>query len=342
MATVRSYVDGFKIVDRTEDLLLVPNQWGLINQMGIFKPEGISQHTINIEEITQSFGLLEDVVRGARAKVNKDYTRKMHAFPMPSFAMDDEILPSDIQGNRAFGSPEREEALADVRARKLERIRWTHAATLEKARAQALVAGTVYAPNATVSVDWYTAFGVSRKTVDFDMVATTTVNILNKIEEVIAHIQDNALSGEIASEIVILCGTTFFSQLIAYPTVASAYQYYSSTQEPLRNRLDAPSLDARFRQFVYGGVRFIEYRGSFAGTPLIPVGEAYAVPMGMMDSFVTYFGPASKMDLVNTIGREAYVFEYADPKGGRIDLESETNFINVLRRPAVVVKCTNT
>lgn len=342
MAVVRSYTNGFQVVDRTDDLLLIPNQWGLINSMGIFKDEGISQHTINIEEISESFGLLEDVVRGARAKVNTDYTRKLHAFSMPAFALDDAIFPDDIQGMRAFGSPEREEQLADVRIRKLERIRRSHAATLEKARAQALVAGTVYAPNGTVSVDWYTALSITRKVVDFDMVATTTVDIKGKIEEVIAHIQDNAFSGEIASEIVFLCSPKFFGELTAYPTVAAAYQYYSSTQEPLRNRLEAPGLDARFRQFVYAGARFIEYRGSFGGTALIPAGEAYALPMGTMDSFVTYFGPASKMDLVNTVGREAYVFEYADPKGGRIDLESETNFINCLRRPAVVVKCTDT
>lgn len=342
MAVVRSYTDAFKVVDRTDDLLIIPNKWGLINQLGIFRNQGVTQHTITLEQIDQTFALLEDTVRGARAKYSKDYTRKLHSFPIPHFPLDDAIFPSDIQGNRAFGSPEMEEALGPVRARKLERIRNSHAATLEAARAQALVSGTVYAPNGTVSVDWYSSFSISRKTVDFDMVGTTTVDIKAKIEEVIAHIQDNQLSGEIADEIVFLCGPTFFSQLTGYPTVTAAYTYYASTQEPLRRRLDAAGLDARYRQFEHAGARFIEYRGSFNGSALIPTGEAYALPLGTMDSFETYFGPANKMDLVNSIGQEAYVFEYPDSKGSMIELESETNFINVLRRPAVVVKCTNT
>jgi Phage major capsid protein E len=338
MAIIRSYVNGFEVVDRTDDLLIIPNQWGLINRLGLFVEEGISTHSVTIEQIDKSLALIGDKVRGARASVNKDYTRKMHSFPMPHFPLDDAILPADIQGKRAFGSPEREEELASVRGRKMERMRYDHAATLEAARAQALVAGTVYAPNGTVSVDWYSSFGISRTTVGFAL-TTPTTDVKGKVETVIADIQDKVLSGEIPSEIVFLCSPGFFAALTAHANVLAAYQYYSSSQEPLRNRL-VGSLGANVREFVWAGARFIEYRGSYNGTALIPTDEAYAFPMGTMDSFVTYFGPANKMDLVNSVGRPAYFFEYADPKGSMIEIESETNFINMLRRPACVVKCT--
>ena len=54
--------------------------------------------------------------------------------------------------------------------------------------------------------------------------------------------------------------------------------------------------------------------------------------------FVTYFGPGNKFDLVNTLGEEAYLWTFRDPKGGKIEIESESNFINVVRRPQAVVR----
>jgi hypothetical protein len=45
-----------------------------------------------------------------------------------------------------------------------------------------------------------------------------------------------------------------------------------------------------------------------------------------------------KFDLVNTIGQEAYMFEYASPKGDKIEIETESNFLHALRRPAAVAR----
>lgn len=338
MASIRSYVNGFEITDRTDELMIIPNVWGLTQQLGLFGSEGIAQENLTLEEIEKSFGLLEDSVRGTRGTVGKDYTRKMHSFYVPHFGHEDYITPRDVQGKRAFGA-EAVETLAAVRARKLERIRATHAATLEIARMQAITAGTAYAPNGTVSYNWYTEFGKVRPTVAFDT-ATPTTDIVAKVEEAIAKIQDNALAGDLVGEIIALCAPDFFAALISHATVKEAYKYYSSTQEPLRVRLAADGLDSRYRDFVFAGVRFIEYRGSMAGVTLVPAGKAYFLPRGRTDDFVTYFAPASKFDFVNTVGQEAYVFEYADPMGEKITLQSETNFLTVLRRPQLILEAT--
>ena len=337
MALTRSFgANGqFELTDYTEELLIVPNQWGLVNEMGLFSSEGVADHSITIEEITESAGLILDRVRGDRNNQNKDYTRKLHSFPVPHFPLDDYITPQDVQGKRAYGQPNAADTLAAVRARKLQRIRQSHAWTLEAARMQALTAGTVYSPNGTVSVNWFTSFGVTQKTVDF-VLGTNTTNVLAKIEEVIAHIQDNLGNGGQTSGVMALCSPEFFSALIAHDTIKAAYQFYASTQEPLRNRLGGDT--TMYRQFIYGGCRFVEYRGAYNGTKLIPAKDAVFVPMGVEDLFVTYFGPANKFDFVNTVGEEAYAFEFLDPKGEKIEIQSESNFLNVLRRPAGVVR----
>ena len=65
-----------------------------------------------------------------------------------------------------------------------------------------------------------------------------------------------------------------------------------------------------------------------------------AVPQGS-DCFKTYFSPANRFGLVNTLGEQVYMFESQDAKGTKIEIESESNFVNALLRPAMVVELTS-
>lgn len=338
MAIARSYSNPFELMDYTQELLVVPNMYGKLQQLGIFDVEGVSQHNVTFEEINQSLGLIGDRPRGERNNVSKDYTRKIRSYYVPHFPLDDSIKPEDIQGKSAYGGAATGEAerLELVRARKLERIRRSHAQTLEVARVKTLTTGDIYAPNGTVAGNFYTDFGVTRKSVDF-VLGTSTTEVLLKNEEVVAHIQDNLFTGDVVTEVIVLASPQFFDKYITQAGVKEAYKYYQSSQEPLRNRLGT-GLD---REFVHGGIRLMEYRG-FApdGTQFIPSGKAYALPRGTTDVFKTYFSPANRFDFTNTIGQEAYVFERRNESNTEIVLESETNFINMIRRPQVVVECT--
>lgn len=335
MAQVRSFEKPFELVDYTEELLLVPNQWGLINELGIFSTESVAQHSVTIEAIEGTLGLISDQVRGARNLVNKDDTRKMYSFAIPHFPLDDYITPQDIQGKRAYGQADAAETEAAVIARKLARVRQNHAVTMEAARAYALTNGAVYAPNGTVVGNYYTTFGITRKSIDF-VLGTTTTDILAKSEEGIAHIQDEIRDGSVVNEVIVLCSPEFFGKLINHATVKEAYKYYTSTQEPMRQRLGS----GLYRRFVHGSVTYIEYRGSYNGSRLIPAGQAFMLPTGTSDTFVSYFSPANKFDFVNTLGEEAYAFTYRDAKGEKIELQSEHNALHLLRRPQVVVQLT--
>lgn len=335
MATIRSFDKPFEMVDYTEELLLVPNQWGLVNELGIFRNESIAQHAITIEKIDQTLGLIVDQPRGARNNVNKDDTRSLLSFAVPHFPLDDYVSPNDIQGKRAYGNADASETEAAVIARKLARIRQNHAVTMEAARCFAITNGAIYAPNGTVVGNYYTSFGVTRKDVDF-VLGTGTTDVLAKGEEVVAHIQDEIMSGETVSTVAALCSPEFFAKLIAQAGVKEAYKYYSSTQEPLRARLGS----GLYRRFVHGGIEYIEYRGSYNGVRLIPAGEAYFMPMGTSDMFITYFSPANKFSHVNTLGEEAYAFTYRDPKDEAIEIQTEHNAIHLIRRPQAIVRGT--
>lgn len=329
---VRSYDKPFEVVDLTEELNLIPNTWGLINELGIFSSEPVTQHTVLVESTAGTLSVIPDRVRGDKNNVNKDDNRVVYSFPIPHFPLDDQLTPQDLQGKRAYGS-DNADIEAEAIARKLVRIRRNHSITMEAARAYALTTGGIYAPNGTVSENYYTTFGITRTTVDF-VLGTATTDIVGKIETVIAAIQDNILSGEVVNDVVVICSPTFFAGLINHAKVVDAYRYYTSTQQPQRERLGS----GLYRRFYHAGATFIEYRGSYNGTALIPAGDAYALPMGTQDVFKSYFSPANKMSLVNTLGQEAYVFQYVDPKDEGILLQSESNQLHLLRRPGAVLR----
>jgi len=333
MPTVRSFEKPFELVDYTEELNLIPNTWGLINELGIFRNEPVAQHSITIESKAGTLGVITDQVRGARNLVNKDEVAALRSFAIPHFPLDDAISPQDLQGKRAYGTADQAETEAAVIARKLARIRMNHAVTMETARAFAITNGAVYAPNGTVVGNYYADFGVTRKEVDF-VLGTTATDVIAKSEEVIAHIQDNILSGESVTSVVALCSPEFFGKLIAQAGIKEAYKFYTSTQEPLRRRLGS----GLFRRFEHGGIEFIEYRGSFNGARLIPANDAYFLPRGTADMFISYFSPANKFSHVNTLGEEAYAFTYRDSKDEKIEMQSEHNALHLIRRPAAVVR----
>jgi len=333
MAITRSFSNAFEIQDFTAELLLVPNQWGLINELGIFREESVSQHSITVESRNGTLGLITDQVRGARNLVNKDDTRTLRSFAIPHFPLDDAIKPEDVVGKRAYGSPDAAETEAAVIARKLERIRMNHAVTMEAARAYAITNGAIYAPSGTVVGNYYTDFGVTRKEIDFAL-GTTTSDVLGKSEEGLDHIQTNIQSGEVVSNVVVLCSPAFFAKLISHATIKEAFKYYSSTQEPLRQRLGS----GLYRRFVYGGVEYIEYKGSYNGQALIPAGDAYMLPQGTSDVFLSYFSPSNKFASIGTLGEQAYVYTYKSPNDSEITIESESNHLHLVRRPQSVVR----
>lgn len=336
MPTTRSFSDANGVQDFTPAINLVPNQWGLVQQLGLFQESGISQTTFGFDVITRDGALITDIARGAIPQVGKDDSRKTHSLTMPRYAAMDAIYPQDIQGKRMYGSADESETLAAVRMRKMERIRQNFAWTLEKARIQVLSDGSVFAPNGTVSINYYTEFSVTQKVVDM-VFGTAASDILGKTEEGIASILDN-LSGDNASGFVALCSPKFFSALIKHNTTKVAYQYYTSTgqQQPLRERLGGNT--TMYRSFEYGGVTWLEYRAAYAGTQLITDGDAILLPVGT-NAFATMYGPCARFDFVNSEGSPLYLFETQTPT--EYKLEAETNFINVLEKPAQVVKFTS-
>lgn len=336
----RSFASDFAVQDFTQELQMIPNIRTPLSDLGIFRSESVATTSVTFEETNGTLGLISDVHRGSAVLANKDETRKLHSYAIPYFKVVDYLTAADIQGVRAYGSADQAETQAAALERKMTRMKRSMQQTSEYAKFYAITQGKIYSPSGAVAhTSYYTDFGVSRKEIDFNLDSGTT-DVLAKAEEAISHIQDSALSGDVYSGVVCLCSPEFFAALISHAKIVSSYQYYTSTQEPLRNRLGGNT--TLHREFMWAGVLWREIRDAVNGTRFIGTDEAYFVPMNTQDTFVSYWAPSNKIALANTLGEEAYFFQSNDTKGEKIELELEFSQIHLLRRPQVVVKATRT
>lgn len=341
---IRSYYDAYGLESLTAKINLIPNQWDTINQLGIFPttPEGVITDSVAVDVIEYQTPTIVDMVRGTRSKVGRDDKRSKKVFGIGHFPIEDIVTARDVKGRTGYGT-EAPEMVADAVARKMMSIRRGYAQLREIQRAQILKDGTAYAPNSTVSVNYYTEFGVTRKEIDMDFTDALS-DLKGKIEEGISHIRLNLLSGLYPiTGFVAICHPTFFDALTGHSKIIDAYSQYQSDQEPLRNRLDGSGIGKGLpngsRMFRWAGVLFVEHDGTMAdGTPYMTAGEARLIPTGAFDLFRSYAAPSEKMSDIHTFGKEMYMYQYIDPRDEGIILEAESNVLDVVVRPQCIVR----
>lgn len=334
--TTRSFTNSFDVVDSTRELAILPQTWTLLGDSGLFRDEMLSQNTVTFQETSGSIAIVKDQVRGSKPQTTSNDKRKLHSYSLTHHPLMDALYPDDIAGKSAYTDLSVADTEAAALARKMTKIRKSFDVTKEIARFQTLVTGQAWSPNGTVVADYYTDFGFTRNVVDF-VFGTSTTEITAKCEAVIRGFQDSATDGVIINSVTAYCSPTFFAKLIAHAKVQQAYTYYSATegQSILRNRAGGMGL---YRRFTFANINFVEVPTVLAGTALVPAGEAYFVAETDDDSFVTFYGPANRFGLVNTIAMPQYMWQFRDPRGTEITLEAEMNMLNLLKRPNFVAK----
>ena len=325
---------GFSLAHMSSAMQLIPNQYGRLNQLGLFAADPISMRNVTIESVEGELRLLPARAVGAPATVGTPDVRKMRSFTVPHVPHNDVVLPEEVQGIRGFGLASGEDPLATVMARKLTKMRARHAQTLEYMRVKALSGITKDGNGATI-YDWHQEFGIEKKSLDFTL-GTANKDVLEVCREVNRHIEDN-LKGESMSSVLALVSPAFFDKFIRHSSVKEAYKYSQSTSgsNPLRDDLR--------RGFPFGNVLFEEYAGTVTladgkTETLIPAGEGIAFPLGTMDTFRTFFAPGTYIECVGTYGQELYARQIPRNDGTGIDILTQSNPLPIVKRPALTVR----
>jgi hypothetical protein len=182
----------------------------------------------------------------------------------------------------------------------------------------------------------FTSFGIDQPA-DVDIGigtpydTTTLAGPINGAITVVKRQIRDALGGDDPSHYWVACSDSFFDGLKNHGETRATYL----NQQAANALRENDPLDS----FNYGGMTFENYRGK--GSVKIPDGKAQIVPMGVPELFITRFAPAPWFSAVNTIGLPRYAMGTPDPTGEkRIDLEAQTNPLNLCTRPEALFRFT--
>lgn len=324
---------AFSMQELTEAFNEIPNNFGTLTNLGLFEDMPLRGPVAWIEVGTQSLNLLPEVPRGGPPSQGTIGTRRVVPIQVPHFPHEDSVLAGDVAGVRAFGTASRLQGVQELMAEKLYTMGQKHRITREFMNWGA-VNGRVYNSAGTMLLDLFTTFDKTEKVISLDLnnaSAEVLVNIL-----ALKTYMDLNSEGAQVKDVVVYTGESLFNALITHPSVKTAYQYYVSSQEVLRNDLRAG--------FSHGGVSFIQENG-YADTAdgtryqFVNSSEGRAIPRGT-NAFKTALAPADFLETVNTKGLPRYAKQHVMKYERGIEIWTESNVLPICMRPQLLVRIT--
>lgn len=317
--------DAFSLAQLTAAIQNIPYAPGRLEQMGIFGASGINTRSVTIEQYDNVLSLVPVSQRGAPATPAEHGNRSIRSFSVPHLKQEDALVADEILGVRAFGAESELETAAKVVAQRMAVLRRNLQYTIESHRLAAVKGQYFDAAGNTVSL--FQEFGVTQQVINFAL-GTATTSVRQKVLELLEAIED-ALGGLSFTGVRVLCGKDFWAELIEHKSVKESYL----------NTVQAASLrgDPRM-EFEFGGVVWERHRGTSAVS--IADGDAYAVPEGVPDLFITRYAPADYVETVGTLGQDIYAKQWEMEAGRGIKMEAQSNPLNLCTRPRAVVRLT--
>lgn len=317
--------DAFSLTTLTAAVQNLPYQPGRIENLGLFSVDSINTLSVSIESKDGVLELVDVTQRGAPASPIAHEGRSIRSFAVPHLALPDYLSADQITGVRSFGTESETETLVKVLGQRMQPMRNSIEYTIESHRLAAIKGQYMNAGGALTSL--FTEFGVSQQTLGFAL-TTATTKVRQKILTMLEYIED-ALGGLSFSGVRVLCGKNFWSELIEHSAVKDTY-----LNSQAANALRA---DPRM-EFEFGGVVWERYRGTSAVK--VDDDEAYAIPEGVPGLFITRFAPGDFIGAAGTMGQRLYARQWERNDGRGIEIEVQSNPLNLCTRPRAVIKLT--
>ncbi|MBD8254427.1 major capsid protein [Pseudomonas fluorescens] len=295
---------------------------GRISSLGLFREEGISTLTVQIEKDGDTLALVPSGERGTSGLVVGGNKRTLIPFNTVHLPERFTIKADEIQGIRAFGTRSELQAVQDVVNKRLAKARRQLDATHEFQRMGALNGQVLDADGKTVLLDIYKSFGVNRQKLPMGLNSPDT-ELRVKCGEAL-DMQEEALGSVTSSGSRAMCGKNFWNKLIVHKSVKETYL----------NTMQAASLRGDAREaFEFGGIVWERYRGKVAGVAFVHDDKALLVPEGVPDLYISSFAPADYMETVNTQGIPYYSKIEPLPFNKGVAGEAQSNPLHLCTRP---------
>lgn len=335
--------------DLTQEVNRIPNQFGLLNALGIAPAEPKNSQFVRIALKDGVIYVLSAEPRGGPGQIGPDDTEGGVILQIPHFPHLEAIRAGDVDGLlEVVNGQITPKSLDSELARKLSAIRKHHSITLEFIRL-GMLKGLIKDGKGRTLYDLFDVFDIQKKEVDF-VLGTAGTDVRAKCEEVVDHAMTN-LKGETTSGVEVIVSPSFFNKLIVHEKVEKFWlnAQNSSEHRELNRRMMGGSWG---RVFEFADLLFREYKG---GLPVknangditteanVAANKGHAYPAGTQSMMATYEGPVYHIERANQApeadsGEFIYVSAKELDHGEGLELKSQSNRLAVCKQPECLVE----
>ncbi|UQR66211.1 major capsid protein [Bradyrhizobium sp. C-145] len=328
--------DAFSVVSLTDAINKLKFVPGYLGSRGLFSESGVTTTAIAIESKNNVLSLVPPTPRGGPGITLDKGKRSMLSINVPHFEVNDAVYAEEVQNIRPFGQETGEDSVMRLVGERMQVDGQSHEATIEYSRIGAVKGVVTYADGSALNL--YTTFDVAQPAeIGFDLSnANPTDGILRKTCAGVTRQVAALLDGTPFTGLEALCGDAFYDALIMHKEVRDTYKNYQAAAELRSGYVD--SSGQTFGSFPFGGILWTNYRGQVGAQAFIDPDKCHIYPTGVPGLFRTYFAPADYMETVNTLGQPRYAKQYAMPNDKGINLDVQTNNLNICTRPGVLIQ----
>lgn len=340
------FVFPFDSVTLTNQVNLIPSDYGMLNALNLFPSEPISTTVVGIHRVGNQIRVLPAKPRGVRGAEASSDKEKIFYLEVPHFPIADTLSPLDLQNKAAIVDGRAVPMTVEMAtAKKLMKLRRQHAITREYLKFAALK-GLVKDGDGNTIVDLYTFFGITKKTVDL-VLGTAGTEIVDKFEEIRTSVLTN-VQGDTVSRVEVVIGSTLMNRLLKHPKFEKYWLNTPSAQEMVK--LERHRLGQDFGRIIDTGTLLL--RESVGQVPVKVAGEltnealmaptlGVAYPAGTTEMFTAYDAPPHHIETVNEPGMEIFISEKVLDHGEGVEMKSQSNVLPIVKRPEACVEITS-
>lgn len=318
-----SILNNSQIVDMTTAIERIPFKPGLLSSLGLYRGVGVASDAVTFDVRQNTMAVLDDHLRNVAQKNGmEDVPYDIHTLAIPSYPIVNSIGREKLAGIRGFGS-EAEQAVAAAVSEELERQSERHDVHYEHLAALMTMKGQIDTTHYG-TIDAATEFGVTRPTQSI-----TDGQVAADLRAAQSKSKAGLMNGGRTQGYIVFAGADLFEAIVSSTDVETAWQFAQGSQmNPLRNELGV--VGNGYTMFRFGNTDIILYEDTFqdkAGNTITPLdaGEGVMVPRTELGR--AFFGPASTLSGLGSIGSRRFASTYRDPRDRYIEVESEQNVL---------------
>lgn len=297
----------------------------------LFEEDGVTTVNVWIEKEGDSSTLVPAGERGTPGSAVKKGKRTAVAFKAVHLPTLGGINADEVLNVRAFGSETEEKAVQAVVDKELMRMRKRLEATIAFHRIGAIKGLVLDADGSGVLENIFDKFGLTQQTQAMAL-TTGATKVRDKIVAAKRKAEDAIGDSGVITGWRCVCGRNFFDALVGHESIEAAYAGWNEAANIMLG-------DHRQRGFAVSGVEFVEYYGKVGAIEFIGIDDAYLIPI-VQGLLITRFAPADYMEVVGTMGVPFYAKQKLRAFDKGVDIEGQTNVLNLSTNPGAIIKLT--